>query len=34
MHSTLPLGGPRWNIAILFGVEKLEWWIYPMVKTL
>ena len=27
-----PFGGRR-NIAIPFGVEKLEWWGYPMVKT-
>jgi len=26
-----PLGGPRRNIAITFGVEKLEWWRYQMV---
>jgi len=25
-------GGPRQNIAIPFGMEKLEWWGYPMVK--
>jgi len=25
-------GGPRRNIAIPFGTEKLEWWGYPMVK--
>jgi len=25
LHSALLLGGPRWNIAIPFGVEKLEW---------
>jgi len=25
-------GGPRRNIAIPFGVGKLEWWGYPMVK--
>jgi len=30
LHSTSPLGGPRWNIAMLFGMEKLEWWGYPM----
>jgi len=24
-HSTLPLRGPRRNIAMMFGVEKLEW---------
>jgi len=22
-----PLGGPRRNIAILFGKQKLEWWL-------
>ena len=27
-----PLGGPRRNIAITFGVEKLEWRGYPTVK--
>ena len=32
LHSTPPLAGPRRNIAIPFGVEKLEWWGYPMVK--
>ena len=26
LHSTPPLGGPRRNIAIPFGMEKLEWW--------
>jgi len=25
------LGGPRRNIVIQFGTEKLEWWGYPMV---
>jgi len=25
-------GGSRRNIAIPFGVEKLEWWGYPTVK--
>ena len=25
-------GVPRRNIAIQFGMEKLEWWCYPMVK--
>jgi len=30
LHSTSPLGGPHWNIAMLFGMEKLEWWGYPM----
>ena len=33
LHSTPPLGGPRWNIAIMFGVEKLEWRLYQIVKT-
>jgi len=32
LHSTPPLGGSRWNIAMLFGTEKLEWCGYPMVK--
>jgi len=32
LHSTPLLGGPRRNISIPFGVEKLEWWSYPMVK--
>jgi len=27
-------GGRRGNIAIPFGMEKLEWWGYPMVKKL
>ena len=26
-------GGSRWNIAIPFGMEKLEWLGYPMVKN-
>jgi len=34
LHSTHPLGGPRRNIAIPFGVGKLEWCGYPMVKKL
>jgi len=34
LHSTPPLGGSRRNIAIPFGVEKLEWWGYPMMKKL
>ena len=34
MHSTPPLGGLCRNIAIPFGMEKLEWWGYPMVKKL
>jgi len=25
--------GPRRNIAIRFGVQKLEWFGYPMVKN-
>ena len=32
LHSAPPLGGPRRNIVIPFGVEKLEWWGYQMVK--
>jgi len=32
LHSAPMLGGSRKNIAIPFGVEKLEWWGYPMVK--
>jgi len=28
LHSAPQLGGPRWNIGILFGVGKLEWWGY------
>ena len=34
LHLAPPLGGPRRNIAIPFGVEKLEWWGYPVVKKL
>ena len=35
LHSTPPLEGLRRNIAILFGMEKLEWSAYSMVnKTL
>jgi len=26
------LEGPRWNIAMTFGTEKLPWRGYPMVK--
>jgi len=33
MHSTPPLGGPYRNIAITFGMEKLEWWGYPKMKN-
>jgi len=29
-----PLGGSRWNIATLFGMEKLEWWGYQMIKKI
>jgi len=32
LHSTPPLGGSRRNIATPFGMEKLEWCGYPMVK--
>ena len=32
LHSASPLGSPRRNIVILFGVEKL-WWGYPMVNN-
>jgi len=31
-HSMPPLGGSRRNITTLFGVEKLEWCGYLMVK--
>ena len=34
LHSAPLLGGPRWNIAIPFGAEKLEWWGYPIVKII
>jgi len=33
VHLTPPLGGSRRNIATPFGVEKLEWCGYPMVKN-
>ena len=33
LHSMPQLRGPRWNIAIRFGMEKLEWCGYPTVKT-
>jgi len=26
--------GPRRNIAVRFGTEKLEWWVYEMVKKI
>ena len=29
----LQLVGPHWNIAVMFGVEKLEWCGYTMVKN-
>ena len=32
LHSTPPLGGSRRNITTQFGVDKLEWLGYPMVK--
>jgi len=32
LHSTPPLGGSRRNIGTLFGMQKLEWCRYPMVK--
>jgi len=34
--NALPLSqtAKPWNIAIMFGVEKLEWWGYPMVEKL
>ena len=31
---TPPSRGPRQNIAIMFGVEKLEWCDYPIVKKI
>jgi len=34
LHSVPPLGVRSRNIAIPFGVGKLEWWGYPMVKKL
>ena len=34
LHSTPLLGGPRRNIAIPFGVGKLEWWGYPTVQKI
>ena len=34
LHSTPPLGDLRRNIAIPFGMGKLEWRGYPMVKKL
>jgi len=32
LHSMRPLGGLCRNIAMTFGMEKLEWSGYPMVK--
>ena len=32
LHSTPPLGGPCRNIAITFGIEKLEWWSLTTVR--
>ena len=32
LHSAPPLGGPRRNIAIPFGMDKLEWFGYPRLK--
>ena len=32
LHTTPLLGGSRRNSATPFGVEKLEWLVYPMVK--
>ena len=32
LHSTPPLGGSRRNIGTPFGMGKLEWCRYPMVK--
>ena len=34
LHSTLPLGGSRRNIAMRFGTGKLEWCGYPMVEKI
>jgi len=33
LDSPPSLRGPRRNIAVPFGTQKLEWWGYPMVKT-
>jgi len=32
LHSMPPLEGPRRNIAMTFGTEKLEWFGSPIVK--
>ena len=34
LHSTPRSAGFRRNIAILFGMEELEWWGYPKVKKI
>jgi len=34
IDNTIRGGGPRRNIAIAFGVGKLEWWGYPTVKKI
>jgi len=34
LHLTPPLGGSRRNIGTPFGMGKLEWCRYPMVKNL
>jgi len=34
VYSTPPLGGPRRNISIPFGMEKLECWGYPTVQKI
>jgi len=34
LHSAPLLGGPRRNIAIPFGIEKLEWRGYPIAKNI
>jgi len=32
LHSTPQLWGPRRNTVMTFGTEKLEWWIYQVVR--
>jgi len=32
LHPTPPLGGSRWNITMMSGIEKLEWFGYAIVK--
>ena len=34
LHSTPPLVGSHWNIAMPFGTEKLEWCGYQVVKKI